>query len=152
MKPTVNVPKTKIPPRKGGPRPQAKGKRKLAKKTKPLAAAPNEESPGILGEGIPREGVAPVVPAASAPPEEREDQEPRAAPYEPQLDRDLSTRTGPPSLSRQLRRQLTRRLRPTVQKSRVLKFGIMGVTVMRETLGAARRAIHAYRTGSKTKG
>ncbi len=97
-----------------------RAKRSVAKKRKPLAAAPVEESPGVLGEGILREGVAPVAPVA----EERAAQETPTVPYEPQLDRDLSPRRGPPSLTRQLRRQLTRRLRPTVQKSRVLKFGI----------------------------
>jgi hypothetical protein len=67
-----------------------------------------------------------------------------------------------PTLSRQLKRQITRRLRPMTDKSRVLKFGIRGITTVRETLGLAsglgrwvageaRRAIESRR-GSKGRG
>ena len=46
----------------------------------------------------------------------------------------------PLSTKKQIKRHLTRRLKPVVEKSRVLKFGIKGITFVRHELERIERA------------
>src|SRR6187401_2967054 len=112
MKPTVNVPRTKMPARKGGPRPSAKTKRARAKKTKkPLAAAPVATEQ--LNERPPSPGREASLDALQTPPpaeslDSMTDETPTTERLQTESEPQTQGRT-PPTLSRQLERQLTRR-------------------------------------------